>query len=57
MTTRAVLVRTFGLVRVWERQHRKELAMGEIGKPIRIVEAPEPVRIPVPAPAKEPAPA
>jgi hypothetical protein len=33
--------------------------MGEIGKPVRIVEAPEPVREPLPAPApvKEPAPA
>jgi hypothetical protein len=31
--------------------------MGEIGKPIRIVEAPEPVREPLPVPVKEPAPA
>jgi hypothetical protein len=31
--------------------------MGEIGKPIRIVEAPEPVRVPLPAPVKEPTPA
>jgi hypothetical protein len=31
--------------------------MAEIGKPIRIVEAPEPVRIPLPAPQKEPVPA
>jgi hypothetical protein len=31
--------------------------MGQIGKPVRIVEAPEPVREPLPVPVKEPAPA
>ena len=31
--------------------------MAEIGKPVRIVEAPEPVRVPVPVPEKEPVPA
>jgi hypothetical protein len=33
--------------------------MGEIGKPVRIIEAPEPVPvpIPVPQPVKEPVPA